>query len=438
MEQENNPSPEFRRMSKDELSQRLNALQSCSGDNESYKEREEEFQKVLHELEVYQIELEMQNRELRDSREALEESHDRYVNLYDFAPTGYITFNDQGIMKELNLTTAGMLGVERRWLVERSIAPWIVSQDLPSFRQHIKKCQATEDRVIATLQLTRKDKEIIVVELLSVCSTHRETGEKVIRTAVIDITKKKELEDELQRSLNTLKEERKLREIFVSTLTHDLRTPLSAAKIGAELIIRNSGPEDKNRTLASRILGSTNRMDIMIQDLLDANRISAGQKLPLKIQDYDFVELVKQTIEVLVNIHGDRFQLKSPKSCPSSMDPSGMRRVIENICNNAVKYGYPKTPITLTIQPTSDIILFSVHNEGPAIPRKDQAMLFNQFQRSQSAQTSEKKGWGVGLTLIRGIVESHGGNVHLESDSDKGTTFIIELPSLKRSKESLN
>ena len=89
---------------------------------------------MLHELEVYQIELEMQVRELNESRSALEESHERYINLYDFAPVGYVTLSEQGMIREINLTAAEMLGVARQWLHERSLAPWIMAADLPLFR----------------------------------------------------------------------------------------------------------------------------------------------------------------------------------------------------------------------------------------------------------------------------------------------------------------
>src|SRR5688572_5536390 len=142
MGQKNPPQPEYRRMSKGELQERLHGLQSSSVDKSLGKAREIELQAVLHELETYQIELEMQNRELNESREELEESHDRFVGLYDFAPIGYVTFDGQGIMKELNLTLATMLGVERKWLLERSLSPWIVRSDLPIFRKHMKLCNS--------------------------------------------------------------------------------------------------------------------------------------------------------------------------------------------------------------------------------------------------------------------------------------------------------
>ena len=427
MDQKNSPNNKPVRMSRDELSQRLHDLQTTS-ENKLGKLRETELQAVLHELEVYQIELEMQNRELRDSRQELEESHERYVNLYDFAPTGYLTLDERGTMKEVNLTLCAMLGIERSWLVDRSFAPWVLPADLSVFRDHMRKCQSSDEKIISTVQLIRKDKQLITVELISVSTTNPVENIKNIKTAVLDITKKKELENELYISLETLKKERRMRELFVSTLTHDLRTPLSSAMLSSQLIMQGLQPNDQNYFLASRIFENTNRMDIMIQNLLDANRIRAGEKIYLEREDCDLTTLAQNTIEILKSIHGDKFKLISPISCRCFVDPMGLRRVIENLCNNAVKYGSPNTPITVTIEQLNTTLQLSVHNEGPVISRRDQTTLFNQFQRTESAEAGGKKGWGIGLTLIRGLVEGHGGTVRVESEIDKGTTFIVELP----------
>ena len=432
MDQKNSPNNKPVRMSRDELSQRLHDLQTTS-ENKLGKLRETELQAVLHELEVYQIELEMQNRELRDSRQELEESHERYVNLYDFAPTGYLTLDERGTMKEVNLTLCAMLGIERSWLVDRSFAPWVLPADLSVFRDHMRKCQSSDEKIISTVQLIRKDKQLITVELISVSTTNPVENIKNIKTVVLDITKKKELENELYISLETLKKERRMRELFVSTLTHDLRTPLSSAMLSSQLIMQGLQPNDQNYFLASRIFENTNRMDIMIQNLLDANRIRAGEKIYLEREDCDLTTLAQNTIEILKSIHGDKFKLISPISCRCFVDPMGLRRVIENLCNNAVKYGSPNTPITVTIEQLNTTLQLSVHNEGPVISRRDQTTLFNQFQRTESAEAGGKKGWGIGLTLIRGLVEGHGGTVRVESEIDKGTTFIIDLPLKQKS-----
>jgi signal transduction histidine kinase len=105
-----------------------------------------------------------------------------------------------------------------------------------------------------------------------------------------------------------------------------------------------------------------------------------------------------------------------------------LRRVIENLCTNAVKYGLADTPITITLKAEAERVQLSVHNYGPVIPKEQQSRLFEAFQRAPSAEQSGKRGWGLGLTLVRGITEAHGGSVEVASSEKEGTTFTVSLP----------
>ena len=100
--------------------------------------------------------------------------------------------------------------------------------------------------------------------------------------------------------------------------------------------------------------------------------------------------------------------------------------MIENLTTNAAKYGAPQSPITLTIQQTESSAILAVHNEGPPIPQEARAILFQQFRRARS--TGTENGWGLGLTLVKGMAEAHGGSVTVESEKSLGTTFTVQLP----------
>src|SRR4051812_21436112 len=114
MAEKNNEPGKHERMTRTELAERLAALQSESLPSPR-SDRDTEVRLLLHELEVSQIELEVQNRELIESRRAVDESHDRYIDLFDFAPVGYVTLDNKGIIKEVNLTAAELLHTERRY-----------------------------------------------------------------------------------------------------------------------------------------------------------------------------------------------------------------------------------------------------------------------------------------------------------------------------------
>lgn len=414
------------RMTKGELSARSQAL-VLSAPDELEESRESEFLAVLQELETHQVELEMQNHELRASREALEESQSKYVDLYDFAPTGYVTLTAQGLIEEINLTAATLFGVERQYLIGRSLAPWIHSADLVIFRNHLRKCHTPDGRVNSRLHIRRRDGHIIPVDLVSTHSLHPTLGKLMIRTTLSDLSERLEMENSLRVAVSTLQDEKEMRERFVSALTHDLRTPLTAVKIASQLLVRSPA---MTKELSLQIQSNIDRIDQMIQDLLDANLIRAGEKLHLRLTEVDVVQVAKETLESLRSVHGDRFVLKAPNRLPAHLNEPSLRRIIENLANNAVKYGSAETPITITLQSSHKrSISLAVHNLGNPIPPMEQASLFLQFKRGSTADKPAQKGWGLGLTLVRGLAEAQEGQINVESSASRGTTFRVVLPN---------
>ena len=232
--------------------------------------------------------------------------------------------------------------------------------------------------------------------------------------------------------VENLEMERELREGFVNTLTHDLRNPLSAAQTSAQLILRQSNKEETVQKFAVRTVECIRRADRMIRDLLDVNSIKAGQRIPLKVEHFGLQEVARTVLDELASVHGDRFVLVADKPVMGFWCPEGLRRSIENLTNNAVKYGYPDQPITVSLVQDSEKVRIQVHNHGQVISPEDQANLFKSFQRTASAQKSGKRGWGIGLTIVKGVAETHGGSVRLDSTPEQGTTFTIELPNDSR------
>lgn len=232
----------------------------------------------------------------------------------------------------------------------------------------------------------------------------------------------------LKEKVDALHEERTLRERFVSILAHDLRGPLGAAKLGADALIRHPDRLDQRRDIASRISTNIDRADRMIRDLLDANRIRAGERVPIRLEPTDLVGLAKEVVAELQEAHGDRFVIAGDPEVKGIWNGDELQRALWNLASNAVKYGAPGTPITLTLQRREDHALASVHNEGAAIPEEEQAHLFEPFARTRSAQLGVAKGWGLGLTLVHGCAEDHGGSVEVKSAAGAGTTFTLKLP----------
>lgn len=232
-----------------------------------------------------------------------------------------------------------------------------------------------------------------------------------------------------ERAVAALKEERELRDRFMSALAHDLRTPLAAARMSAQLGIRQSTNPEAVEKNCARTVETLQRMDHMIQDLLDAHRITAGRGLNLQLEPCKVRELLKSVVEELTTVHGQRFELLCDNSLEAQWDAHAVRRAVENLCNNAVKYGRSGGRVTIDVRPRAGRKAWiGVHNLGETIDEAERARLFELFQRGRAAEASDRKGWGLGLTIVKGVADAHGGNVSVTSEAKGENTFAIELP----------
>jgi PAS domain S-box-containing protein len=329
-----------------------------------------------------------------------------------------------------------LLGRESENLSSLSLSEIIHPDDFFKMQEIIIKSKQKSIRTSTEVRLLCRDKSMIWGEIHTMTLPGNELFPFQMICTLIDISERKRSEEVLKGTLENLELERHLRENFVATLTHDLRTPLTAAKMSAHLLIKRLNDPEAVQKIAGRISYNIDRADLMIRDLLDANRISAGASLPLEMEECNLSEIARDTLEELASIHGDRFELKSKESILGMWSKSALRRMIENLCNNAVKYGSLEGVITVYLDKRQDKATMSVHNSGNPIPPEQQKLLFQQYRRLDSVQSKENKGWGLGLTLVKGFAEAHGGSVEVESSEATGTTFQVLLPLDGRSSKA--
>lgn len=217
-----------------------------------------------------------------------------------------------------------------------------------------------------------------------------------------------------------------LRERFIVTIAHDLRNPLQVISSAAELL-QHVDDLDRVRDLSSRIFGNSQRMDRMIQDLLDAAVFQGGQQLQLQLSAFDIMDVVREVRDQLAEQYGSRLEIRG-LPVNGWWDRDAMKRVLENLLNNALKYGAPDTVIRIRIECSHDRLLLAVHNEGEPIPPNELESIFQVFRRAAAAKDSEKRGWGIGLPYVRGVAESHGGSVLIDSAPGRGTTLSVDMP----------
>jgi signal transduction histidine kinase len=259
----------------------------------------------------------------------------------------------------------------------------------------------------------------------------RETSGEIkgILGIIIDATERVIARTAIEAAVSELTEERELRERFVTTLSHDLRSPLSVAHMGGMFLQDRTHDPETVKTVATRIVRNTKRVDAMICNLLDANRLRAGAPLRLLRQNCRLDELINIILNELIERHGDRFKVRNDAGrLQGEWDVSAIRRLIENLAGNAVKYGANQALVTIGLSTIGDDAEITVHNEGNPILLVDQEEIFQYFRQADQAFSGKDSGWGVGLSLVKGLAEAQGGQVRVESDLVHGTTFFVRLP----------
>ena len=222
-----------------------------------------------------------------------------------------------------------------------------------------------------------------------------------------------------------------VKERFANTLAHDLRNPLTSTKISAELVLRKLAPDDSSVSKMKLIINNMDRLDQMIMGLLDASRLEAGQNMPVAITYCDLDGIIRQVIDELSLSYPDYFKVQTIGESRGYWDENGLRRIVENLVTNAIKHGDENKPITISLTEGDSYTELSVHNFGKVIPAEDVPILFEPYRRLKSAE--DKVGWGLGLTMVKGMVDAHKGSIIVDSDKNKGTTFRIKLPKDARS-----
>lgn len=239
------------------------------------------------------------------------------------------------------------------------------------------------------------------------------------------------LHSDLSRTVAALRREKLLREHFVAVVAHDLRGPLSAAKTGAALLACGPSSTLPPVDVLRRMDRALSRAERMLRDLMDATGIHAGRPLTVKREALDLVALTRSVVDDITPLHdGACFVVHGDGRVDGHWSRSEVYRSVWNMLENAVKYGTHGAPIDIDVRAGEGVATIAIHNDGAPIAPERHHALFDPFTRvvDSGAEIAIPTGWGLGLTLVRGCAESHGGAVRVESTRELGTTFTLELP----------
>ena len=228
--------------------------------------------------------------------------------------------------------------------------------------------------------------------------------------------------------ITDLKEMDRIRSELVHTVSHDLRSPLTSVIGYTELIERSGSLTDTQREFVRRIQESVQHITSLINDLLELGSVEAGLDTSREFVQLDGI--LNYTLEMLqgqIRAKHVTVQTQISPSLPAlRANPVRLRQVFDNLVGNAIKYSNDHGEVTVFMRAEDEQIIMQVTDNGPGIPAKDQAHIFDKFYRASNV--SSKSGSGLGLAIVKSIVEAHQGRVWVDSIVGKGTTFFVVLP----------
>ena len=219
-----------------------------------------------------------------------------------------------------------------------------------------------------------------------------------------------------------------LQQRLMGIVGHDLRTPLNAIAGSAALLARAADLPTARLRAAQRIVSSAARMSGLVRDLLDYTRLRVSGGFSIEPEPAHLGEIGRAVAqEVRSAWQGSVIELSEAGDLQGRWDPVRIEQVLSNLIGNACHHGTPGAPVLVQLSGTKAAVRAEVHNEGPPIPPEVLPLIFEPFRRGASARRDASGGVGLGLFIVRSLVEAHGGTIEVAT-GQAGTTFMLELP----------
>jgi len=313
-----------------------------------------------------------------------------------------------------------------------------VGQLASSFEKMRKSLQTTNEELLRTQRNLEKKVEKRTAEL-------NEKMKKLQDSEIATLN----INEDLQRTVDKLKETQttielqniqlkkldKIKSDFLNITSHELRTPMSAIKGYVQMIMKQKLGEttEEQKQALNVIIRNTNRLDSLIQDILDISRLESGT-MKFIAEPTNIQQMIKEAIETTHSLADTKkIQLSTniEENLPTIViDKERIKQVIMNLINNAIKFSPNGSSILVRVKKETDNLLIEVQDHGRGIPKEHQTKIFNTFYQVDSGMDRKFGGAGLGLSIARGIVLSHGGNIWVESSGlpGEGSIFKFTLP----------
>jgi PAS domain S-box-containing protein len=395
-------------------------------------EKVDDIQRLVHLLQVHQIELEHQNQELRITQEELEVSRNKYVNLFDFSPISYFTLDPDGIIRQVNLSAGKILGIDRSKLIGKRFITYIAPDEKDIFNSFLKTVFNSPGKHSCELRVIDKNKCILNVLLEGLVLDDTLERVQECEVALIDLTKYKNIENSLKETSEELKLINSTKDKFFSIIAHDLRSPFQSLLSSSELLateIESLSHEEIvlfSRGINYNLINLFGLLDNLLHWSLIQRNVLEYKPVNLDLSDMiTKIILISNQSALQKNIF---ISNNLDKGTFVYADADMLRIIIQNLLINAIKFTPKEGRIIVSSVEKDGFVEVSVKDTGIGIEPGKSTELFNFNTLFTTEGTDGEKGTGLGLPLCKEFVERNGGKIWVESESGKGSKFIFIIP----------
>ncbi|MDD5598345.1 MAG: ATP-binding protein [Victivallaceae bacterium] len=392
-------------------------------------------EKIVEELHIHQIELELQNEELRHTQDRLNSTSARYFELYDLAPVGYCSVNEEGLILEANLAVSNMFGINKDALINQPFTRFIMAEDLDIYYLYRQKLFKDNKTQTCELRILKKDGAMLWGNLTTSFATTVD-GTPVLHIAINDITARKEIEEKLEAAIHKANAANTAKSEFLSTMSHEIRTPLNGL-LGFSEIIEDALLECDGKGKISKILRYLEivktcgkNLNELIDDILVLSSIESG-KFEMLLVKFPPERLIRESMEIF-NFKSEKRNIKL--DFQSENLPCGVigakrqfKQIMFNLIGNAIKFT-EEGSVNVKADYKDEFLLIEVKDTGIGIPGNMKNEVLKPFTQINQSSTRKYGGTGLGLAIVSKILETVGGSLNIKSKIGKGTTVSFTFP----------